>query len=83
MDIRRKRLLYRATYRGFKEVDLILGGFANRYIDSLSDDEMVMFEDLLKAKDHDIYDWLTDKQPVPANYDTSLFHRLRAFKPAE
>ena len=82
MDIRRKRLLYRANYRGFKEADLILGGFAKTYIESLSDAEITMFEDLLTANDHDIYNWVSEKEPVPANYDTPLFARLRAFKPA-
>ena len=82
MDIRRKRLLYRANYRGFKEADLILGGFAKTYIESLSDAEITMFEDFLSVKDHDIYNWVSEREPVPANYDTPLLARLRAFKPA-
>ncbi len=81
MDIRRKRLVYRANYRGFKEADLILGGFAKAYIETLTEDEVTMFEELLTAKDHDIYDWITETAPVPANYDTPLLKRLKAFKP--
>jgi len=80
-EIRKKKLVYRANYRGFKEADLILGGFAKAHIDELTDAEIVMFEDLLGAKDHDIYDWITEKLPVPANYDTPLLSKLRAFKP--
>lgn len=81
MDIRRKKLVYRANYRGFKEAELILGGFARKYVDNFTEDELTIFEDLLTAKDHDIYDWITGKQPVPANYDTPLFMRIRAFDP--
>jgi len=81
-DIRRKRLIYRANYRGFKEADLILGGFAKAHMETLSDAEVAMFEALLEARDHDIYDWITGKQGVPERYDTSLFHRLKAFRPA-
>jgi antitoxin CptB len=81
MDIRRKRLAYRANYRGFKEADLILGGFAKAYIETLTENEVTMFEELLTAKDHDIYDWITETAPVPANYDTPLLKRLKAFKP--
>ena len=81
MDIRRKRLVYRANYRGFKEADLILGGFAKAHIETLTEDEVTMFEELLTAKDHDIYDWITGAVPVPANYDTPLLERLKAFKP--
>jgi len=81
MDTRRKRLIYRANYRGFKEADMILGGFAKAHIETMSDEEILMFEDLLDAKDHDIYAWITGTLPVPENYDTALLERLRAFKP--
>ncbi|WP_189580967.1 FAD assembly factor SdhE [Litorimonas cladophorae] len=81
METRRKRLVYRSNYRGFKEADMILGGFAKANIDLMTDDEVLMFEDLLSAKDHDIYAWITQTLPVPANYDTPLLERLRAFKP--
>jgi len=81
MDTRRKRLLYRANYRGFKEADILLGGFAKENIETLSDDEITMFEDLLGAKDHDIYDWIAQKSPVPAQYNTPLFKRLCEYKP--
>lgn len=81
MATRRKRLVYRANYRGFKEADMILGGFAKENIDNMSDDEVLMLEDLLGAKDHDIYAWIMQTLPVPANYDTPLLERLRAFKP--
>lgn len=81
IDTRRKRLIYRANYRGFKEADLLLGGFAKIYMDSLTDAEVLQFEDLLSAKDHDIYDWITGRIPVPANYDTPILERLRKFDP--
>jgi len=81
MDARRKRLLYRANYRGFKEADILLGGFAKAHIETLSEDEITQFEELLTNKDHDIYDWITQKIPVPAQYDTPVFNMIRAFKP--
>ena len=81
LDIRRKRLTYRANYRGFKEADMILGGFAKAHIHELSEAEVTMFEELLGAKDHDIYAWVNGTLPVPANYDTSLFARICAFDP--
>ena len=80
LDARRKRLLYRSNYRGFREADMILGGFAKAHIETMSDEEITQFEDLLEAKDHDIYDWIAEKKPVPANYDTPLLDRLKKFK---
>lgn len=81
LDIRRKRLAYRANYRGFKEADLLLGGFAIKYGNALTEQEMDQFEELLAEFDHDIYDWLTGVRSVPAQYDTPLFQRIKAFKP--
>lgn len=81
IDTRRKRLIYRANYRGFKEADLLLGGFAKAYMDTMTEAEVTQFEDLLTAKDHDIYDWVTGRTPVPANYDTPILLRLRNFDP--
>jgi len=81
MDTRKKRLVYRSNYRGFKEADLILGGYAKAHIETMSEAEVLMFEDLLNAKDHDIYAWINKTLPVPANYDTPLLERLRAFNP--
>jgi antitoxin CptB len=80
-SVRRKRLIHRAHYRGFKEADMILGGFARDHGESLTHDEILMFEDLLGAKDHDIYAWIIQTLPVPANYDTPLLERLRAYRP--
>ncbi len=81
LDVRRKRLIHRAHYRGFKEADLILGGFAREHGPELSYEEVLMMEDLLGAKDHDIYAWVIGTLPVPANYDTPLLLRLREYRP--
>ncbi len=81
LETRRKRLIHRAHYRGFKEADMILGGFAREHGPGLSESEVLMFEDLLGAKDHDIYAWITQTLPVPANYETPLLERLRTYRP--
>ena len=83
MVTRRKRLIYRSNYRGFKEADLILGGYAKANIDTMTDDEVLMFEALLEAKDHDIYGWIMETLPVPEVFDTPLLKRLRAFNPTK
>lgn len=82
MDARRKRLLYRANYRGFKEADILLGGFAKANVETLSDEAVTQFEALLTNKDHDIYDWITGKYPAPDEFDTPVLDMIRAFKPA-
>jgi len=80
-DNDKKKLLYRANYRGFKEADILLGGFLKENMDKLTDEEFAQFEHLLEAKDHDIYAWITESIEVPAQYDTPILHKLRAYRP--
>jgi antitoxin CptB len=77
-EARRKRLLFRAQRRGFKEVDLVFGAFAAAELANLSETELDQFETLLNAPDQDVYDWLRDNVSVPQNFDTPLFARMRA-----
>lgn len=82
MDAHRvKKLIHRANYRGFKEADLILGGFAKAHARDLNSVEIEQFEHLLAQKDHDIYDWISGAQPTPEEFNTPLFKKVCAFKP--
>ena len=76
MDARRKRLLYRFQHCGMKENDILLGGFAERHIDSLGDDEMDLFEALLAETDNDLYNWFTGREPLPARIDNALTRKI-------
>jgi antitoxin CptB len=75
---RRARLRFRAQRRGFKEVDLIFGAFAEIHLPHLAEDELDLFEALLDAPDQAVFDWLKDTTPVPAEFDTAVFARLKA-----
>jgi antitoxin CptB len=77
-EARRKRLLFRAQRRGFKEVDLIFGTFATAELAGLGEAELDQFEVLLDAPDQHVYDWLRGAAPPEARYDTPLFHRMKA-----
>jgi antitoxin CptB len=78
LDHRRKRLLFRSWHRGTREMDLILGRFADSEIANLSNDELAEFERLIEVPDPDLYAALTGDQPLGAEYDTALFARIRA-----
>jgi len=79
LDGRRRRLLYRSWHRGLREMDLIMGRFADAVIGDLSAAELDDFEALSEVSDPDLYAWIAGDQAVPAPYDTALFRRLRAF----
>ena len=62
-----------------REMDLLMGQFADAEIGSLSEEELDLFERLSEVPDRDILAWITGEAQVPSNYDTPLFARLRAF----
>ena len=82
LDERRKRLRFRAWRRGFREIDLILGGFADRHSATLDACEVDAFERLLEMRDLDVYDWIIGAAAPPPDHDTGLLERLRRFRPA-
>jgi antitoxin CptB len=79
LDDRRRRLLFRSWHRGIRETDLIMGGFADAHIETLTDAELDDYERLIEVPDADLLSWVTGEQPVPGDYDTPLFRRMRAF----
>jgi histidinol dehydrogenase len=64
-----RELKYRCKYRGNKELDIILGGFASKYIDELSLKELQLLQKFCNEDDYDIYDWITHKKPHPKQYE--------------
>jgi antitoxin CptB len=75
-ESRRKRAIYRAHHRGTKEMDLILGGFADAELSRLSDDELAAFELLLALPDPEI-DRVMMKGVAPPAELALLFARIR------
>ena len=78
-ETRLKRIGFRAWRRGFREADLILGPFSDCYCPDMTETELDQFESLINELDHDIYDWLAGKRPVPQAFDTPVFRRVQDF----
>jgi antitoxin CptB len=79
MDERRKQLRFRAWRRGFRELDLILGGFADAHFQALSGEDLDTFEALLSAPDQDVYAWIVGQAAPPPNYCSPLLARVQDF----
>jgi antitoxin CptB len=62
-------------------MDLIMGRFADAEIGTLTEAELDAFEALIEVPDRDLFRWITGEDPTPANYDTPVFRRLKAFTP--
>ena len=79
IKIRRKKVLFRSHHRGFKEADIILGGYADTHIQTMDAAELDVFEALLDNPDQDLYDWITGKTAPPAEFDNPMLDRVRQF----
>ena len=79
LDLRRRRLLFRTWHRGMREMDLIMGGFADARIVLMSEHELAEFERLIEVPDRDLLAWITGEEAVPPEVDGALFRNLRDF----
>ena len=83
LDPRRRRMLFRAWHRGIREMDLILGQFADTEIGSLDGAGLDEFEAILGEDDNDLFKWICGKVETPPHLRTPLFARIAAFRPQE
>ncbi|HEV2604139.1 MAG TPA: succinate dehydrogenase assembly factor 2 [Microvirga sp.] len=79
LDSRRRRVLFRSWHRGLREMDLIMGRFADAEIGTMSDADLDEFERLIEVPDRDLFRWITGEDETPSNYDTAVFKRLKGF----
>jgi antitoxin CptB len=75
-----KKLLYRSNHRGTKEMDLLIGGFANENINKLNSDELKEFELLLNFTDKELSSWLVDNKKNIDLENFSISKKIKEFK---
>jgi antitoxin CptB len=81
--MRRRRLKYRAWHRGTKEMDLVLGPYADAHADALGPDELTRLETLMGEEDTDLLKWVMGQEPVPDTVDSPLLAEIIAFRTAK
>ncbi|HET8972903.1 MAG TPA: succinate dehydrogenase assembly factor 2 [Pseudolabrys sp.] len=79
LDPRRRRLLFRCWHRGIREMDLVLGKFADAHLASLTEAELDELDRWLEVPDQQIFAWVNGMEMTPQELDTALFRRLRDF----
>lgn len=80
LDVRRRKLLFRAWHRGMREMDLVLGQYADKYITDFTDAQLDEFERILEVLDRDLFKWVTGESEIPVEFDTPLFRDIVAFR---
>jgi antitoxin CptB len=76
----KRRLLFQSRHRGVKELDLILGPFAERHLPAFAAEELKDFAVLLAEPDPDIYDWLVGRVPLPTRLQNRVTSLLLGFR---
>jgi len=79
LDVRRRKLLFRCWHRGTREMDLLLGRYADQNVATLDDAGIEALEELMEAPDTELFGWITGGKPVPANFDVPILHAIQAF----
>ncbi|MEM7639394.1 MAG: succinate dehydrogenase assembly factor 2 [Pseudomonadota bacterium] len=80
LDERRRKLKFRAWRRGFREMDLLMGSFADAHLADMSDEDLSEFERLLSTPDWEVYAWLIGQKTVPGNFNSALLTRMMEFR---
>ncbi len=76
---RLKMIRYRAWHRGFREADLILGPFADRYVETLDGAQLDEFEVILEEPDQLLYAWIVGQDVPPSRLEGDVFSMLMRF----
>jgi antitoxin CptB len=81
LESARKRLAWRASRRGIKEMDILVGGFAQARLPKMSPQELVAFEALLDIPDQQLLSWVTRQEDVPQELQSPMLMDMLAFRP--
>ena len=79
--MRRKKLLWRASHRGIKEMDILMGGFARTRLNAMAEADLDAFEALIELPDQQMLSWITGEADVPESIINPLLPELLKFRP--
>ena len=79
-EILKKQIIYRATHRGSKEMDILLGKFVKKYISDLNTDDLKNLNEIMTIDDDLIYDWYFNRINNKKIADNKVSQKLRNFK---
>ena len=79
----KKKIIYRASYRGTKEMDVLIGSFVNDIIDSLGQEDLLKLLSFLEHNDENLYKLnkgIKTNIPIEENKITNLFKKYKLKK---
>ena len=83
IDEFKKKIIYRSTYRGTKEMDKLLSAFTKKYINELNNDDLINLEKLLNIDDSNLYNFYNGLETdliIDDNRVNNLFKNFKFIK---
>ncbi len=83
IDEFKKKIIYRSTYRGTKEMDKLLSAFTKKYINELDNDDLINLEKLLNIDDGNLYNFYNGLETdliIDDNRVNNLFKNFKFIK---
>lgn len=80
IEMRRKRVLYRAQHRGTQEMDILIGGYVADHLHVLDSEMLDRLEVLMNNEETDLQAWLMGQREVPQDTDGELIAMIRAHR---
>ncbi len=80
LDILKKKILYRASYRGTKELDILLSNFVNKHINTFNRHQLIQLEAFLKLEDEIILNFYNNNiiaDKIDENEISVIFKNFR------
>ena len=79
LAVRRRKLKFRSWHRGMREMDLIMGRFAEAFVDSMPAAELDDYERLMELPDPELLGWVLAERAPAAGVNAAMLEKLRAF----
>jgi antitoxin CptB len=79
ISIKRKQLIFRSWHRGTREIDLMLGKFADAHLPVFNAQQLELYDRFLNNSDPDIFNWITGQEPLPPAEDNDVVALLLKF----
>lgn len=80
IETRRRKLAFRASRRGFRELDLYMRAFCEAHLDSFDEDRLGQFEHILDIPDQHVFDWIMGRAEPPQNHRSEVLDLLLSFR---
>jgi antitoxin CptB len=80
IETRRRKLAFRASRRGFRELDLFMRAFAEVHLGDFSEEQLSQFERVLDIPDQHVFDWIMGRASPPENHRSETLDLLLSFR---